>query len=43
MNRIRLVITGTILMFALTTVAQQTTTSNNAHDSMGGGPTVESN
>lgn len=41
MNRFRLVVTGTILMFALTTFAQQTTTSSNAHDSMGGGPTVE--
>ncbi len=41
MSRIRLLVTGTILMFALTTVAQQTTTSSNAHDSMGGGPTVE--
>ncbi len=48
MNRIRLLAIGTMLMFALTTVAQQTTTqpggpakgvSGDAHD--GGVPTVE--
>jgi hypothetical protein len=41
MNRIRLLVTGTILMFALTTLAQQTTSSSNAHDAMGGGSMVE--
>ena len=42
MNRIRLLAMGTILMLALTTVAQQTTTSNGAHGATGGGvPTVQ--
>jgi hypothetical protein len=46
MNRIRLLAIGTmfgaILMFALTTLAQQTTTSGDAHGGNGGGvPTVD--
>jgi Spy/CpxP family protein refolding chaperone len=41
MNRIRLFVAGTILMFTLSTVAQQSTTNSNAHDAMGDGPTVE--
>jgi hypothetical protein len=40
MNRIRLLATGTILMFALTTFAQQTTTSSDAHATVGA-PAVE--
>ena len=42
MNHIRLLAIGTTLMFVLTTVARQTTTSNDAHGGRGGGvPTVE--
>jgi Spy/CpxP family protein refolding chaperone len=41
MSRIRLLVIGAILILTLTTVAQQTTTSSNAHDAMGGGPSVE--
>ena len=41
MNRIRLLAIGTVLMFALTTVAQQTTTSSDAHGGSGGVPTVQ--
>ncbi len=37
MNRIRLLAIGTMLMFALTTVAQQTTTNSDAHGGSGGG------
>lgn len=40
MNRIRLVVVVTILMFALTTFAQQTTTSSDAH-ATSGVPAVE--
>jgi Spy/CpxP family protein refolding chaperone len=42
MNRIRLLAVGTMLMFSLTTVAQQATTSGDAHGGKGGDvPTVE--
>ncbi len=42
MNRIRLLAIGTMLMFALTTFAQQTTTSSDAHGGRGGGvPTAQ--
>lgn len=45
MNRLRLLaigtMFGTMLMFALTTVAQQTTTSSDAHGGSGGVPTVQ--
>jgi Spy/CpxP family protein refolding chaperone len=42
MNRIRLLAIGTMLMFALTTVAQQTTTSSDAQGGRDGGvPTVQ--
>jgi len=42
MNRTRLLAIGTMLMFALTTLAQQTTTNIDAHGGSGGGvPTVQ--
>jgi len=42
MNRIRLLAIGTMLMFALTTFAQQTTTGSDAHGGRGGGvPTAQ--
>jgi Spy/CpxP family protein refolding chaperone len=41
MNRIRLLAIGTMLMLALTTVAQQTATSTDAHGGSSGVPTVE--
>jgi Spy/CpxP family protein refolding chaperone len=41
MNRIRSLAIGTMLMFALTTVAQQTTTSSDAHGGSSGVPTVQ--
>src|SRR5437660_11105186 len=37
MNRFRLFAIGTMLMFAMTTVAQQTTTSSDAHGGSGSG------